>query len=53
MIDASLLAVLKRVLYLDWRVKAICSLQTDRECIYSSSGQTGNIHDSENCHIRD
>ena len=38
MIDASLLAVLKRVLYLDWRVEAGFSMNADRHMHSSSSG---------------
>ena len=53
MTDAPLLAVLKLVIYLDWRVNAICSLNTDRECMHSSSGRTGNMHDLQNCQICD
>ena len=30
MINASLLAVSKRVLYLDWRIEAVCSPNTDK-----------------------
>lgn len=38
MIDASLLAVLKRVLYLDWRIEAVYSLNTD-EALYAQLQQ--------------